>query len=281
MGHTYLIFAMFAENAGKILDKYNYSHNKIEPRESLAFGFSTMAIVIATFSAISRPEIPPATLVAVLPLVAIITLSFANNILDEQSLKINKLSLREPLSNFRPILAGSIGYVLFPDERNTILLLALIAGALIVAWGVKPKELSGLQRKGVTYMLLTIITGAIITNVYALALDNSAPEFIALIRTASLSVLFWVFFRPKRRKFTRKRQALTFSIGAGIVYGGGAILSLYALQTLGVVTTALLTLLGPALRYLSAYLFLSDVPTRQQIMSSALLGLIAAGVAFV
>lgn len=281
MGYLYLLTSILVENAGKILDKFNFKHTSISPRESLLYVFSTMAVVVGVAVAVIQPEVPPLTLAAVVPLLLIVLISLLSNVLDAISLKVNDLSLREPLSGFHPILAGFIGYILFPEERNAYLLAALIAGGFVVAWGINLRTLRKAQKIGILYMLFAVILESLLSNVYAVALQETRPELIAFVRTASIALLLYFFLKPKRRVRKRRKQSLSLAVLAGLAYGVGAIVGLYAIRDLGIVTTMLLMLLGPALRYTSAFIFLKDKPTRKEIISSILLGCIAAGVAFV
>ena len=140
------------------------------------------------FVLITRPELPTFTASVFLSLGLIIGLSFVSNIVDENSLKINDLSLREPLSNFHPILAGFIGYMLFPEERNIILLLALAFGGMVVLWGIKPSKLAKAQEIGIVYMASSVLIESILSNVYVFALESVSPEYVALVRTVAIWV---------------------------------------------------------------------------------------------
>lgn len=281
MGYIFLLAAIFAENTGKIFDKYNYNNTRVTPRELLRLVFGVMAAAIISFIIVTRPQLPSLSMAVLISLAFVVGLSFISNVFDEISLKINNLSLREPLSNFRPILAGFIGYMLFPEERDLLLLVALMLGAVVVAWGVKPSRLAKAQRAGITYMALAVLAEASLSNAYAVALENVGPEYIALVRTVFILVLLAIFFKPRKRNRKREKKSTQLAIAAGLAYSAGAIVSLYAIDRLGIVTAMLLLLLSPALRYASAYIFLKDKPTKHEIISSGLLGIIAAFVAFV
>ena len=281
MGYIFALAAILAENAGKIFDKSNFIRTQITPKEALRLVFGVMSVSILAFILVTRPELPGFTASVFVLLGLIVGLSFISNVVDENSLKINDLSLREPLSNFHPILAGFIGYWLFPDERNILLLLALVFGGLIVLWGIKPGKLAKAQRLGIIYMASSVLAEGVLSNVYALALESVSPEYIALVRTVAIWILLALLFKPKKRRYSTKREATLWALGAGLVYSLGAIISLYAIDALGIVTTMLLLLLGPALRYASAFIFLRDRPTRSEMISSGLLGLIAISAALI
>ena len=281
MGYLFVAFAVFAENAGKIFDKYNFEHTQVTPKETLRLVFGVMATAITVFVLLTRPELPALSSPLLLSLALVVALSFISNVFDETSLKINPLSLREPLSNFHPILAGFIGYLLFPEERSAFLLLALILGAFIVSWGIKPAKLAKAQKLGIACMVLSVLAESALTNVYVVALENTSPEYIALVRSVFIFLLLAIVYQPKKRNYKTKNQARLLALTSGIFYSVGAIISLYAIEALGVVTTMLLLLVGPALRYLSAFIFLKDKPNRHELISSCLLGLIAILVAFI
>ena len=281
MGYIFIIAAILAENAGKIFDKSNFIRTQITPKEALRWVFGVMSVSILAFVLITRPELPTFTASVFLSLGLIVGLSFVSNVVDENSLKINDLSLREPLSNFHPILAGFIGYMLFPEERNILLLLALVIGGMVVVWGVKPSKLAKAQRIGIVCMASSVLVESILSNVYVFALESVSPPYVALVRAVAIWLLLVVMFRPKKRQYATKHKARLFALWAGLAYSLGAVISLYAIDALGIVTTMLLLLLGPALRYISAFIFLKDKPTKSEMVSSGLLGLIAIFVVFI
>jgi len=281
VGYIYIFAEIVTENAGKLLEKYSYKTTDVHPRESLQYRFISMTLFVGIFVFITQPGLPELTLAVCIPMGLMVLISFIGNILDEQSLKVNDLSLREPLSNLKPLLAGFMGYLIFPEERNPLLLVALILGALIVMWGIQYGKSSKQQKVGVMFLAGAIVFSAMLKNVYVLVLKNFSPEIISLVRLSSILFLLLLFFSPKKRVYGSKEKAKRYVFSAGFLYAAGSIASLYAIQSLGLVVTMLFMLLGPALRYITAYIFLGDEPDKNKIISSGLLGLIAVGVAFI
>ncbi len=280
MGFIYLLTSIISESTGKTIDKLNFRKNKIDPRQSLLIVFAVMTFSVLVYTILSRQPFPNLPLIAVALLIGIALFSFGGNVFDEISLQKADLSLREPLVDFEPIATGLIAYWLFPDERKPAFLVAFILGALIVRWGIHRRKLRKSQAKGMFYLWIAVILYAIVPVFYKDALAYLSPAYIALFRLSSILILLLLFFRPKRsKKITGKM--LGYSTLAGIAYAVGAVVSLYAIQTYGLVLTMLFLMLGPALRYLAGQFILQEKVRRGEVLSSLMLTLVVAIAAFV
>jgi len=280
MDFSYLITSIFAESGGKTLDKLNFRRNKIHPRQSLLLAFMVMVLSVAGYTVVTKQPFPELPLPAVLLLVGIALFSFGGNVFDEISLQKDDLSLREPLVDFEPIATGLIAYLLFPDERKPAILIAFILGAFIVRWGVHHRKLRAYQKKGMTYLWIAVVLYAIVPVFYKEALEYMPPAYIALFRIISIFILILLFFRPKRNKKLTSSM-LKYGIPAGVIYAIGAVVSLYAIQSYGLVMTMLFLMLGPALRYLAGQFILHEKVRRGEVLSSLMLAVVVAIAAFV
>lgn len=279
MDFSYLISSIFAESTGKTFDKLNYRRNKIDPRHALFIVFIIMTLCVAAYTYITKQPFPQITVPVGLVLLGIIAFSLLGNIFDELSLQKNDLSLREPLVDFEPIAAGLIAYLLFPEERNPVLLISFILAAFVVYWGVHQPHLRKAQTRGLLFLLIAVLAYAVVPIFYKAALEYLSPEYIALFRLLCITLLLPIFFRPpKRKKLTGKM--LGYSTLAGIAYAIGAVTSLYAIQAYGLVLTMLFLMLGPALNYLSGYFILHEKVRRSELVASLMLTLIVAVAAF-
>ncbi|HEY5441941.1 MAG TPA: GRP family sugar transporter [Candidatus Saccharimonadales bacterium] len=270
MGFLYLLIAVFVESAGKTVDKLNFRRNRIAAQQMMLLVFFAMSVLLGLFVYLTHQPFPHFTLVA-LGLTALIALvSFGSNVFDVLSLRADDLSLREPLSDFQPIVAGLVGYALFPGERKPGFLLAFILGAVIVYWGSHRRKLRRLQAKGMYYLLLGVCLEALLPSIYKVTLSHLSPSYIALFRLTAVLLLTGLFFPAKGlRKMSAKK--VNYSFAAGLAYAVGAVASLYAIKELGVVLTMLLSLLGPFLRYLASYFILKENIRKGEIISSILL----------
>jgi len=132
MGYFYALAAIVEETIAKTVDKLNYRRNNIKSRQLMLLVFLGMAVSILLFIIVARKPFPTLTAASIGLVLLISLVSFFENALDYLSLKANDLSLREPMINFKPILGGLFGYVLFPAERKFSFLLAFISGTFIV-----------------------------------------------------------------------------------------------------------------------------------------------------
>lgn len=280
MGFFYLFTSILAESTGKTIDKLNFRRNKINPRQSLLITFAVMSLSVLSYVLFDNQPFPHITFVTGLLLLGIAIFSFGGNVFDEMSLQMDDMSLREPLVDFEPIATGLIAYALFPDERKPAFLIAFILGALIVRWGIHRRKLRSRQTKGMLYLWIAVILYAIVPVFYKEALIYLSPEYVALFRLCSIFILLGLFFRPKRRSKLSGKM-VGYSTAAGIVYAVGAVVSLYAIQTFGLVLTMLFLMLGPALRYLAGQFILHEKVRRGEVLSSLMLTLVVAVAAFV
>jgi drug/metabolite transporter (DMT)-like permease len=273
MGLLYVLLSIFAEGAGKTIDKLNFRRNRVAAQQLVFIIFIVMSLSLTAFVLLTHQAFPHFSL-ATLGLVALIAVvSFGSNVFEFLSLKADDLSLREPLCDFQPLAAGLIGYMLFPAERKPGFLLAFVLGGIIVYYGTHRRKLRRLQKKGMTYLLIGISLEAFLPSLYMVTLNHLAPAYVSLFRVVSVLALTSLFFPPKSRaKLTSKRSS--YAVASGFIYAGGALASMYAIKELGVVLSMLLMLLGPALHYFSGYFILKENVRRGELASSLLLAVL-------
>lgn len=271
MNFLYPFIAILGESAAKTIDKLNFSKNHIPYRLLMLLTFIAMTASLLLFIILTRQSFPAISLVS-FGLIALIALaSFGGNLFDYLSLKANDLSLREPMVDFDPILAGLVGYVLIPSERKVAFLIAFIIGAVIVYWGTHQRRLRHFQKRGMFYCLLAALLYAFLPSIYQLTLVYISPSYIAFFRVAAILIFTIIFLPVKKITKSLSSSKLTYSFLAGLVYSIEAIASLYAIKTLGVVLTMILLMLGPALRYLASSFILKEKVRKQEVISSLLL----------
>ena len=280
MGFLYLFIAIASESAAKTIDKLNFSKTRIASRHLMLLVFVAMSVSLLLFIILTNRPLPELSLIPIILLSLIGLISFGGNVLDFLSLKADDLSLREPLVDFEPILAGLVGYLLFPAERQPGFLLAFGLGALIVYWGTHRRKLRKLQRKGMFYLVLAVLLYALLPSLYKLTLEYVSPEYITFFRVVSI-LLLTVIFNPVKKLKSLSPPKIVYGFASGIIYAIGAVASLYVIKTFGVVVTALLHLLGPALRYTSGYLILKEKVRRGEVVSSFLLAVVILATIFI
>lgn len=279
MNFLYLLASILGESGGYTFDKLNFKRNRIGFRHLMFLTFSGMAICFAAFIFLTKQTFPHFSLLSLGLITLIVIFSFGSNVFDYLSLKVDDLSLREPLINFSPILAGLVGYVFFPAERKPSVLLAFIAGAFVIHWGMHKIKLGKVQKKGIGYLLLAITLYAFMPSLYRETLDYLSPAYLTFFRVAGTLLLVSLFLPFKSiRGFTPKR--VWYGMVSSVFCSIGAIAGLYAIQTYGVVFTMLFMMLGPALRYIAGYFLLHEKIRKSEIISSLMLTLVVAITAF-
>jgi glucose uptake protein GlcU len=276
----YPLISIIAENSAKTVDKFNFKRTRIASRQLMWLVFVGMTLSLGGFIILSGQEAPPLSLISIGLVLLIAAVSFGSNILDYLSLKVDDLSLREPMSDFQIILAGLVGYIVFPDERKPGFLLAFALGAIIMYWGTHRRKLRKFQKKGMLFFLFSIILESFLPSIYKITLEYLDPTFIAFFRVVLILMLASLFFplRKTLKKISPKRGL--YGLGSGVIYAVGTVASLYSIHTLGVVQTMLIFLLGPTLRYITCYFVLNEKVRKGEMISSAILvGIIILAVA--
>ena len=273
MGFLSLLISILAESSGKTVDKFNFRRTHITPRLYMFLVFLAMTGSLLLFIIFTKQPLPKFSLVTIGLILLVAIFSFGSNVFDCMSLKVDDLSLREPLIDFQPIMAGLIGYVIFPAERKTSFLAAFIVAAFIVRWGIHRRKLREFQAKGMFYLSVAVVLEAFLPTLYKESLYHMSPIYIAFFRLALVLVLTSIFFPAKKLRGITPSK-VWYSLIAGIIYTIGAVAAIYAIKVLGVVLTMLFLMLGPALRYLSGYFILREKVRRGEVIASLLLALV-------
>lgn len=274
MGLIYLLIYTLAESTGKTVDKLNFARNRITSIQLMLVLFFTISTSLLAFIVFSGQPLPHFSPTSLALMTAIALVSFGANVFDFVSLRLNDLSLREPLVDFEPIAAGLVGYVLFPAERKTVFLIAFLLSAFIVHWGTHRRKLRQSQRTGMLYLSLAVAFYAILPTLYKFTLMHISPVYVAFFRTAAVFLLMTIFFPVKNWKgFSGKK--VSYGLLSGLAYAIGTTAGLYAIKVLGVVVTMVFMLLGPATRYWASHFILKEKVRRGEMISSLLLALVA------
>lgn len=272
MGFLFALLAIAGENGTTIIDKLNFRRNGISARELIFLVFFGMTASVLVFIVATGQPFPDLVWPALMLLAVVIVVSFLGNVFDYLSLKVDDLSLREPMHGFEPALAGLVGYFVFPGERQPVALIAFLLAVFIVYYGTHRRRLYKRQKKGMLYLLLATALYASQPSLYKLTLEYINPAYITLFRVAAILFLSIIFFRLGQQAYSAKK--VSYGLASGMVCAVGAIAGLYAIDILGVVQTMLLMLLGPAIMYLASYFILHEKVRKGEVVSSALLAFI-------
>lgn len=261
--------ALFGEVAGKTIDKLNFNRNKIGSNELIVLLFGTILVGILISLPILRPPLPDVSLALGAALALMILVSFGQNYFDFKGLSTTNLAIREPISNFQPILASFLAFAIFPSEREIKYVAAIVLGSLILYWGNSNRRFRLQWDRGVLYLFLAAVCSAVLASIYKFGLEHIDPFYLLLIRTVGILALAPLLMRLSLRQLNRKQVG--YGIAGGIAYLIGNLAEYYSIRDLGLNFTILILLLGPSLFYLSCALVLKERVTAKQIATSAAL----------
>lgn len=267
MEFIYPLLSVAGEAFGTTMDKLNYQKNKIMPNQLLFLLFSTMTGGLLVSAIFIRPPLPELSLALLGLILFMVVISFGQNFFDYVGLRTKKLSIREPINNFEPVLASFLAYLLFPSERNAKYIIAIVVGTVILYASNSNKRLKLEFDSGTLYLLLGVVCSAVLASVYKLGLENISPFYLLLFRAAGVLLLLLIFFRPHLGNL-RKSQAV-LGVGSGVIYIIGNLARLYSIKALGLNFTIMVLLLGPAIIYIGSSLVLKEKVQPKQVLASA------------
>lgn len=263
------ILSIAGATVGKTIDKFNYKNNKIAPNQLLFLLFATMVAGLLISLLFIRQPLPAVTLATFTLMMLMVIVSYGQNFFDYVGLHTKNLSLREPIQNFKPILASFLAYALFPSERNIKYIVAIMIGVAVLYATNSNRSLKLKFDMGTVYLFLGVVCSAVLTCIYKVGLESISPFYLLLIRAAGVLLLVQIFFRPHLRSL-RKNQ-LIFGVGSGFFYVIGNLAQLYSIKYLGLTLTIMILLFSPALVYISSAIILKEKVLPKQIIASATL----------
>jgi drug/metabolite transporter (DMT)-like permease len=275
MEFIYPLIAVVSDSAAQTMDRLNFKKHTITATYLMWLVFIGMFGALFIYILLAGKPLPQfsTSVIGLLSLIAFV--SFTANVFDYLSLKDDDITLRQPMLGFEPILGGLFGYVFFPSERKPEFLLALILSLVVVHYGIHRRRLGKNQSRGIGYLFLAIAFYALLPSIYKVTLPHVAPEYIAFFRVWAILLLTTIFM-PIKISF-RPAEKVHLGLLAGIIYAVGAVASLYAIEKLGVVQTALLLVLAPALIYSAGFFILREKVRTGELVSSILLAIIVIG----
>ena len=262
--------ALLGEVAGKTIDKLNFNRHNIGSNELIVLLFGTMLAGVLVSLPIIRPPLPEVSFALGAALALMILVSFGQNYFDFKGLSMTNLAIREPIHNFKPILASSLAFAIFPSEREVKYVAAIVLGSLILYWGNSNRRFRLQWDRGVVYLFLAAVCSAVLASIYKFGLEHIDPFYLLLVRTVGILALSPLLMRRLRlRKLSRKQVG--YGIAGGIAYLIGNLAEYYSIRDLGLNFTILILLLGPSLMYMACALILKERVTAKQIATSAAL----------
>lgn len=266
-------FSSGVHEVGVVLDKLCLRRNSIGFKTLLLIEFSGMFVIAGAYVVLAHVPLPTFTLEAAGVVLAILLLSFAQNIFELKGIQAMRMNMREPISNLQPILTGVLAYLIFPSEGDVRYVFAIIAGVLIVMWSSGSSfSWRHIFTAGSGYVFGDISLSAVLDNLTKFGLLFVSPAYLTLFRTGGVLFLCSLFLRPSRKDASPR--GLMLGSGAGILYGIAALTRVFSVQELGLNFTLLVMMLGPGLLYLLSYAVLRERFTWRPILGSLAIAVI-------
>lgn len=185
--------------------------------------------------------------------VLMIVLAIAWNIYYYKGIQKQEIHEFELIMLLSPLVTVFLAEIFIPQERSwTTFIAAVIASGALIATRFRHHHVRVGKVAWMTIFAMVLMSSESI--VIKELLDVFSPVTLYFVRTAVLSLVFMVLYRPKIMAMRKEAYALTIlSAIFGVVQ---MVLKFYGFKELGVVETTLILVLGPFLVYFfSAYYF--------------------------
>jgi drug/metabolite transporter (DMT)-like permease len=278
MNFFYPILSIITEVTAKAIDKFNFKIHKINYKQLIFLAFSIRGLAIFLLIVFLRIRFPELNFSLTTLLLIIVLVSFLQNIFEFKGLSFKDLSYRQPISDFQPILASFLAFLIFSSEREIKYVIAICFGSIILYWLNFQKNIHNID-KGTWYILIGVFFQALLSNLYKLSLNSISPEYIILFRTLGVLILLLIFTKVNLRTVTPKQ--CKFGFISGILYLIGSLAALYSIKLFGLQFSILILMLNPIFLYWLSFLFLKEkIELKKVISSFALVCLVIATIIF-
>jgi drug/metabolite transporter (DMT)-like permease len=215
-------------------------------------------------------EITEVNILSIFILFLIIIGSALQNYLFYVSLSNKDLSSLEPIRNSEPIIIILLAFLVFPDERNFLVLLLGLMTTLALIYSHLDfknfKKEKVIFDKYSTILIFSIFISAILFIGYKYALEFVNPVTLYSIRTIGVLLFLFTLFKPKLSSLNKTQTSL-FTYSA-FLYSLSAITQYFAISTVGIGITVLVLALSPIVIYLLSHFVLKESINKHQIIAS-------------
>lgn len=265
------IMSAVSESFANILDKLILNQYKLSGKIFTTYLFLFMGILSLPLLYLFKPAgIPPHI---VLILILIIIGSTIQNYLFYVGLSNKHLSQIEPIIDSQPILTILIAFIVYPPERNPlILILGIITTCALLYTHIGKNEFKKIEfafDKYSGFVYFSMLLSAILEVVYKYILININPVFLYAVRAFGVSVILSILYKPKVLSL-KKNQYFLFILSATL-YSAAAILQYISISKIGVSLTAVLITISPAIIYLCSPIFLKEKLSINKIIGSSII----------
>lgn len=274
------IIGSLLEATGMIIEKKLLKQRNINFRNYTTYGFFAIMIVslpfLYFFWNISPSAFEMNNLMIFFFVVLVSTLA---NLLIFYSLKREKISEFEHVWVMQPLFTVLLAFLLFPVERNFIIMIfAFVASLTLVLSHVKKHHLQ------FDKYILAALAGSFLFAVELVSskfiLDYYSPFTFYFLRCSFIFVFALTIFRPSFRPFKSNGNFYKLIVIAAI-WLSYRVIVYYGYLNLGVVFTTIIFTLSPVFLFILAVVFLKEKPSLRQIVSTiVIVGCVAGAIIF-
>lgn len=247
---------------GIVVDKVVLSQYRIPVRRFIPLLFIWLAVITAfllpNFGVINWELFGQAHYLILFFLMVAVAISW--NSLYYRGIQNEEIHEFELVMLLSPLFTIILSEIFLPSERNLELFIAgAVASVALIASRFRHHHLQIGKNSGIIFIAMVLMSGESI--IIKMLLDVFSPAALYFARTAIMSVMFLLLWRPKLLAMPRRCFAYTIiSAVFGVIQ---MVLKFYGFAKLGVVETTIILVLGPFLVYFfSAYYFKENLKTR-------------------
>lgn len=265
------IIAILWAKLWTLFDKINFNKTNFHPSKQIFLVFVVMFLCSILWFFIIWEKVPEFSLELYWLVLLIIFLSFFQNYFQFHGISKKDLQVREPISLLWPLITAWLWYVIFPSERELKYIVAIFLALLVLyAFNFK-KNFKVSFDKGIIFIFLWVLFGAVIENIFKYLLLFIWPEYLLLLRSAGILILLLVFKQVLISKKHFPIKWIKFWLIAWFFYFAGHLARLYSIQELWLNLTVLLLFLGPVLIFFFSFFILKEKVELKNIISSFLI----------
>lgn len=261
--------AAFSNAVEIILDRTIMTKEKVTFIAMMSLNmFFVFVFTSALFPFLGTVDLVAFTPKYLIPFGAMIAIAYAYNYLYYYSLKHEKIVEVEPLAMTHGLLSVLLAALIFPSERHVIVFPLAIVAALALIFSRIEKHHIRFDRYAFS-MLGFAFLFAVETLFLKQLLLVYSPLALYAIRTGILSLLFFIFLRPKLKRLNRFN---VFSIfGTAFVVSVQYVALYFAISKIGLVRTSLISMVGPFLVFVFSMIFLKERMVAKQIVADIII----------
>ena len=240
------------------LDKVTLSIKRVTHKTYMSVSFPLIFIFTLIIFLIMRPPLTIDLFAGKLLwlIIAIIIMAIITNWLFYRALKKDFLSEIQTFSLLRDLPLILFAALIFPDERNWLIIGLAGLAVLAIVWSHWEKGHFQVAKKTWPYLLWTIIF-APVRHIFAkILLEVWNPISLQLVSEFFLAAFVLIAFNSSFRHTPKK--AIPFLLVTNLFTTVAWILYYFGYQKIGIVHTVLLFTLQPMLVYLASILFLKE-----------------------